>query len=98
MQIRNTIAFSPAAQRLPFDATDSEVAVNTKLTVGNIDDADDSQWWKIVEAEDGTYRILNKKAELAGTPLYIATDSDSTTDGAPIVLADEALLPASGTW
>ena len=76
--------------------TDSEVAVNTKLTVGNIDDADDSQWWKIVEAEDGTYRILNKKAELAGTPLYIATDSDSTTDGAPIVLADESA--ASSKW
>ena len=78
--------------------TDSEVAVNTKLTVGNIDDADDSQWWKIVEAEDGTYRILNKKAELAGTPLYIATDSDSTTDGAPIVLADESAASSKWNW
>ena len=76
--------------------TGSAPEVGTALTLGNIDNADDSQLWKIVDTGNGTYRILNKKAELAGTPLYIALDGDDTTDGTLIVLANEDSI--SNQW
>ena len=51
---------------------DSAAVEGTELTVGNIDDADDSQWWKIVPAEtEGQYKLLNKASE--GTaPVYLS--------------------------
>ncbi|WP_050698576.1 glycoside hydrolase family 97 catalytic domain-containing protein [Anaeromassilibacillus senegalensis] len=64
--------------------TDFKAEAGVKLTVGNINNADNSQWWKIVPASNDTFQILNKKAE---TPLYIALDGDGTSDGTPAVLA-----------
>ena len=75
---------------------DSAAVEGTELTVGNIDDADDSQWWKIVPAEtEGQYKLLNKASE--GTaPVYIALEDDAVDDGTPVILSDGTT--ASSYW
>lgn len=70
--------------------TDSSVAVGTALTLGEINEEDASQWWKIVPAgTEGQYQLLNKASETEGsTKAYIALEGDAVSDGTLVVLSD----------
>ena len=75
---------------------DSDAVANAELTVGNIDDADDSQWWKIIPADaEGQYKLMNKASE-EDAPVYISLKDDAVNDGTPVVLTDGT--SASSVW
>ena len=75
--------------------TDSNAAEGVALTLGNIDEENDAQWWKIVPAEqDGQYRLMNKASE--GSPLYIALQNDATESGTLVILAKDTA--PSSVW